>query len=571
MSTHPSAQSVTVGQVLSVLHRRLRAVLACMIVGGVLAGLYAVAAPASYSATAVVTLVTLPDNPLDTGTSTRVVNTATESQVVRSTAIAQRVATAIGSSDSPAALIQRVTVTSPLNSQALQISYQGSTAKAAARGANAFAQAYLGYRSEMVGQQVNSMSTTLDKQISNLTALQERAQVTALDGATAVERANARQTVKDEAYVLQQLRGQRAQLDNASRTAGTLVGQAEAPTAPAGPSIVILIAAGLAIGFIGGMALALIRDRTDDHIRDREQIESDLRLPVIADIPLGKESSTRPSSLQTDVYRRLAAILTSSQNVAGTNPLLLVTAGDTGRRDVAAKLSSAIAGQVGSAALVCTPSAVALNLTTAQMGIWHSAAPQVESFGAETELRNGRPLNAPVGDAEMIVIDGINVEHASTPLVLASTASSVLIVARIGATLMTEISDLVRELRYTGANIQGVILLHPANQTTGRKQPRLEPLALPDPTRLPTLGGFDQLTRLPAPGSNDQPARLPIQPPVRPSQQSVGYPGKGQQAGWPDANPITAPISVVNGTNGNNGSGEQRPAKFMRLPSVQEK
>jgi capsular polysaccharide biosynthesis protein len=454
-------QTVSMGQVLSALRRRLTTVLAAMLVGGVIAGSYAIfviAVNPSFRATAVVTLITLPDNPLSTSGSQRVVNTATESQVVRSTEIAQRAAAIVRNSTADD-LIAAVTVSSPLDSQVLQISFVASSARQAAIGANAFAQAYLAYRSESVDKQVRALSSTLGKQIKSLTSQQANAQAIAIGGASQIRRANATGTVHMLSSVLQQLREQQAQLDNASRTAGQQVGQAEIPTSSAGPSLLVMVIAGLAIGAVAGLALALIRDRMDGRVRGREQIEAQLGLRVLAEIPLSAGTYGRPSAAQTDAYRRLAAILTASPNVGGTSPLLLVAAGVEGRRDVPAKLSCAIAEQVGSTLLTCAPSALARNTATVRTGIWHPGLPEVESFGDETSLRRGNPLGGGASDAEMILIDGTNVEHASTPLVLTSIANSVLITARIGSTRLDEISDRVRELTSAGARIHGVVLL----------------------------------------------------------------------------------------------------------------
>ena len=146
--------TVTVSQLIAVLTRRWRVITAATIAGALAAVALLTVTPASYSADAVVRVSALADNPVSS-TSNRDVSTATESRIVTSTSVAERAGNALKWSGSIASLVKHVSVSSPLDSQVLNISFTAGTAAEAAAGANAFADGYLAYREEIAKADVD--------------------------------------------------------------------------------------------------------------------------------------------------------------------------------------------------------------------------------------------------------------------------------------------------------------------------------------------------------------------------------------------------------------------------------
>ncbi|MBT0770541.1 hypothetical protein KIH74_16475 [Kineosporia sp. J2-2] len=553
-------QTVTVGQIVRAWRRRFVIVLLCALAGGLLAAGYASLGSPSYTATAVVKLASLPDNPLTTSTAAvRAVNPATESQVVTSSSVAARAAELMKSDDSPAALSRRVTVTNPLDSQVLRIDYSAASARRAADGANAFAQAYLDFRSEAVQAQIDSLDKELGDQAAALVKQQEKAQKLAITSSDEVTRANAETQVASLTGVLEQVRGQRAQLAAASRQAGEQVGSAQPPTGASGITPPVMVAAGLAAGLVGGLVLALLRDRTDQRVRSREQIESVFGLAVIADVPVRRGRSTPES--EDAVLRRLGAVIASPPNAPRISPLLLMPAYRTGSSDLPARLAAAVGAHIGTA-LLCSADAAALNLTTLEVSSLRRGTVPVRSFGEESTVKAGPDLTA-LADAEVLVVDGLNVSDPSTPLMLAPSSAAVLLVVRRRATRLPEIADALRELRNVGSEVHGVVLIgpkpvrrqrHPAGAHAG-------PMSLSD---IPVHGS--------GPVDDEEPARDGV--PVRDGASGPGGAIASERAssignnGWP-----TGTVTPPRRPGKRDGASEDtRPQPVVgRVPAVSEK
>jgi len=149
---------VTIGQFFAMLRRHLVLVLACLLLGVALSAGLLVRTAKTFQSTAVVDITpTLP-----TSSSNNDVNTITEAKIAVSSSVATGAAKQLGFTGSPDQLAQHVSVTSPLSSQVLYITFSSSSAQGAAAGANAFAKAYLDYRTQ-------TAQNDLQKRISLIT------------------------------------------------------------------------------------------------------------------------------------------------------------------------------------------------------------------------------------------------------------------------------------------------------------------------------------------------------------------------------------------------------------------
>ncbi|GLY28687.1 hypothetical protein [Kineosporia sp. NBRC 101731] len=544
-TTHSSSgsQTVTVGQVLHALRRRVGILLLCTVAGGLLAAAWSTTASPSYSAGSVVKLASLPDNPLTTSAgAVRAVNPATEAEVVTSSSVAAGAADLMKSDLSAADLISRVKVTNPADSQVLRIAFTATSPERAAQGANAFAQAYLNYRADAIEAQINALDKELSRQIDDLTQQQEEAQNRAITSTNEVTRANAKARVTSLSSVLQQLRGQRAQLGGASRQAGEQVGSAQPPSAASGIGRPVLLVAGLAIGLVGGLVLALLRDRTDQRVRDREQVESELGPVIITEIATRRGKSS--PGTETEALRRLGAVVAAPLNAARMSPVLVMPVRGNDSSDLVAKLTEAV-GTHTRTVLLCAADAVALNGSALEFS--PNRRGLVRSFGAEDAVKAGTDLTSLAGDADVVLVDGINVTDPSTALMLAPSCSAVLLVIRRKVTRLPEITATVRELRHAGAQVHGVILLpsRPARRAGHPVGAHVRPMPLHESGRVADRRTSIESSVGPSVKPSDEPSVRPSagpsgQPSVRPSTERSTESSTGLSV-EPAAEPSTGP------------------------------
>jgi capsular exopolysaccharide synthesis family protein len=229
-----------------------------------------------------------------TGTVPVTPNLATEQQVATSGSVVSSAASALG--ESPGEL--HLSVTNKDGTNILLIACSEPTARAAVACANATAAAYRDYRNE--------------------------------SGSSAAVRAH------DPLHV-------------------TIVTSAPFPSAKSGKRKLELIALGVVLGLSLGIGTAFLRDRLDDRVRDRADLEHYLNAPVLSEIPdLRRRRSARPEagvlraprSAQADAYRHLRARV--SPLIASTDSqgkVLLVTSPQAGegRTSVAINLAAIIA------------------------------------------------------------------------------------------------------------------------------------------------------------------------------------------------------------------------------------
>jgi capsular polysaccharide biosynthesis protein len=80
--------------------------------------------------------------------------------------------------------------------------------------------------------------------------------------------------------------------------------RAEAPTAPSYPPTALAVAAGLLIGLLGGLAYTALRSLYDRRIRSVATLEEDFGLSVVGIIPMHSRAGTRRLGTMQDARRR---------------------------------------------------------------------------------------------------------------------------------------------------------------------------------------------------------------------------------------------------------------------------
>jgi capsular exopolysaccharide synthesis family protein len=217
----------------------------------------------------------------------------------------------------------------------------------AARIANTYARAFVGYRQAVTSRNLTAAEEQLRLQISSL-----QRQVSALRGTT--------RSSPDAAALLNQeavLKGQLAQMQvsGAVDTGGVvLVTPAQAPASPSSPKPVQNALLGLAAGLAVGLAAAFGRDSLDDRLTSKEAAEHAGGIPVLALIPLVTAwrrrqqplvvSVTDPNSQAAESYRSLRTSLQFTRQERRLRSLVVTSpAASEGKTSTLANLGVAFA------------------------------------------------------------------------------------------------------------------------------------------------------------------------------------------------------------------------------------
>ena len=319
--------------------------------------LYTVAAPAQYTSTTSV-LVTPTGLPSDSASTTRgnsVINMDTEAQIITSTAVVLEAADALDHPGDPRDLAEHLTVTVPPNTEILDIHFTGGTATEAARGAEAFAAAYLANRGEGAEEIVRAEVETLDARIQDLNE-----QLSTVTEAIASAEAGSAAREYNEAQAaglndqLSDLNADRNALDAITLSPGRVITQASVPSAPSSPNPVLNLAAGTLLGLMAGVGLAVLRQRADTVLRSASDVGPQTGLAVLAEMPVPMDPEqvriVSPAGPEGRGYTRLRNVVTSGDASAR----VILVAGVAGAAGpVAANLAASLARAGEETVLVC--------------------------------------------------------------------------------------------------------------------------------------------------------------------------------------------------------------------------
>ncbi len=298
------------------MRRQAWLILLVMLGCGVLAAGYTALQSKSYQATSGVLVKPIIINPADASKRTSdLINMDTESQLVRSAPVVGLAKAALKSSMTQDQLTEAVSVTVPANTEVLQITYTGSSAKAAQQGAQAFTDAYLKYRSAQASSDAKSQLAAAQKQALYITS-----QLLDVSGKIAGAATNS----TDKAFYTSSQQALTSQLTDTRTTIsrltnividpGTVVQSPEVPKKASSPSLPLDVAIGLALGALLGLLVAMIRHRRDDRVRSASDLEESLDLPVLATVPTSRASGGQLATLggsaaALEAYRRLRSVL----------------------------------------------------------------------------------------------------------------------------------------------------------------------------------------------------------------------------------------------------------------------
>jgi succinoglycan biosynthesis transport protein ExoP len=468
------------------LARRLPIVALLLVIGTGLGFLGARQQPATYTATATVLVEPADGNPYAPGTrGQNLANLGTEAQLVSSDAVAQIAKTSLRSNATVAALVEQLTVTTPPNSQVLEVSYTDITPVAARNGANAFANGYLVARERRAAQSVQAQINNLTKaRAANQSALTRNVTALAKTAAGTPARVLAEQRVTAATQEATKLESQISDLRLFQGDPGQVLSPATVPTRAAGLPNWILPAAGAALGLLLGLVFAIWRSLNDRALRTVDAVKA-LGYPVLSTVKT--TAGVEPAGLLVDASAELpegARLLRSVLGVSSpdggavllvpagaveshtTTPLVLaaalaradqsVTLVDTdGELTQAARLTE-VDGVAEVLNNLAEPTEVAKeyqpNLRFVPIGVRHGgsvdklASPQMRGF-----------LDTLVMDSRWLLVAG-PIASAPETLTLADLCTDVVILVSLRQTTSADLRHAAEAVTRGGANLVGVVV-----------------------------------------------------------------------------------------------------------------
>lgn len=307
----------------------------------------------------------------------------------------------------------------------------------------------------------------------------------------------------------------------------TLVSAAQLPTKPSGLRLTDLLPLGALIGVLLGFGTAYLRDRADDRVRDRDDLEECLGEPVLAVVPRSRSAAegakvfaTEPGSAAAEAFRYLRAHVEPLIPADGNGGKVLLVTGaqrQEGRSSVACNLATALA-QAGRRVLLVdadlrhpfladvfeTGSRAGLTeLLAGEATLADVAAPtgrqnlQLVTAGRKagepSDVLNSDSLARAIGAmraaADVIVVDSGPAVSVSDPVTIAQLSDLVLQVANVRRTPRAAIRAAAQELRTSSPIIEGtgrlagVLTGVPGKPTIHRPQVRPAQQPQPEPAR----------------------------------------------------------------------------------------
>lgn len=269
--------------------------------------------------------------------------------------------------------------------------------------------------------------------------------------------------------------------------------RAAIPNRPVTPKTLRNTALGLAIGLVLGMGLAVIRDRLDNTVKDRETLEAITKVGLVGSIPLDKERRQEPAiafdrenSAIAEAFRKLR---TNLQFLAVDNPprLIVITSSLPGEGKSTTAINIALAlAETGNKVVIVDGDMRRpmldkyLNLVGAVgfSTVLSGRAPlsevlQETGFAGLTALTAGptppnpsellgslaaqKILSDLRAQFDYVIIDSSPLLAVTDAAILAANSDGVLMMARFGQTKRDQLTHAVRNLEDVGATSLGVV------------------------------------------------------------------------------------------------------------------
>ncbi|HYG71020.1 MAG TPA: polysaccharide biosynthesis tyrosine autokinase, partial [Actinomycetota bacterium] len=283
------------------------------------------------------------------------VNLPTEQRIASSAQVAALARDSLGTDQTIAWLLDRLSVTVPEEAQILEFSFSASAPAPASQGAQAFANAYLTFKAAQAQETIDSRREELEAQII---ALKDRITTLVAELAATAPGSIAYDTLDqeraDSLAALSGLRNQLATVSTLNTDPGQVIQDAQIPSGPSSPRHRLDLILGAFIGLLVGCILAITIERRRERSENTAWLEQLVDAPVlgmIPDMPRPYQPMGDPVTVSQPQSRPAEAVRTLRTNVLvgnGDAPALgsiLVTSASPreGKTTIAASLAVATA------------------------------------------------------------------------------------------------------------------------------------------------------------------------------------------------------------------------------------
>ncbi len=282
----------------------------------------------SSSATTPILLNPLDGNPFYPGSrGEQLVNLETEAQVLRSKAVAEMVVETTRSSRTAEELLADVSVTVPVNTQILEVTYTSTSPRNAVAMSQAFADDYLAYRGQRAQRLITDQTEQLNVQIADLQSqLELLAQQRSGVPTNSAEAIVLQSRMDSVAAEISALSTNRSELAGSPLDPGQVVTRAELdPQGPLDKKALVGLG-GLLAGFALGMIIAVVRSHGVQPVRSPEDVV-ECGTSVLGSI--GTAERTGLTAMDDDVRKICVGVLA----VEGRRPFTLLVAPATTTAD----------------------------------------------------------------------------------------------------------------------------------------------------------------------------------------------------------------------------------------------
>lgn len=339
---------------------RYRALLASGVAIGLLGGGWlALSGEAGYASTGEVVLRSAASDPFAAGASAdKGINIGSERQTAVSDTVgtlAAKVLAAHSDRVDVEKLLAGLQVTNPPNTLVLRFSYTGRTPQLAQRRAQALADAYLEIRRQRTEDSIANMVDGYRAQLKPLTQQRDELanQATGTEGSDVTSaRANLVVSISELSRKVSELRA----LDT---TPGYLTKRPQAPTAPTGAGLPLLLGLGGVVGLALGLLLSWVRLVFDPAVRSTRELVRSLGAPLLGTLPRERAAAGsllaigRSGSRLAEEYRAVAFRLAYHPSFAERRRLLVTAPrGDNAAAAAAAANLAAAFAEMGRAVLL---------------------------------------------------------------------------------------------------------------------------------------------------------------------------------------------------------------------------
>jgi len=286
----------------------------------------------------------------------------TEALIATSPQIAQLAAQELREDD-PGSLLNNLEVSVAPDASVLEYEYANKSPREAVRRVEALAQAYVANRTQESQDRLDAISSSIQSQIDEL---QQQLDNVQSDIAAAPDQQTRAALTEDADTLSQQIAFERTRLfslaDPTTLDVGRVLYVSEIPTTPSSPKRVTNILIALLVGIAGGVGLAFLRDRLDERLSGRSDLETASGAPVLALVPHVANwtkpknpylvTDLEPQSTASEAYRTLRTAVLFAASQSDIKILMIASANEIEGKTVTTSNLAVVLGQAGKRVVV---------------------------------------------------------------------------------------------------------------------------------------------------------------------------------------------------------------------------